>query len=147
MDTDKEYLSLEFYVRFSGETPPEYVEDYYESRIEDPDNNLVGYNDSPFRDYHRLNRDVPIDGVVSFYWPNRMDCDSDDNPFYISFPFRDVRTDEYPWFGKPKTEEFPVWKWTNPEKNRDEITLEPSLGVGNPLEFHCNVRNGEIEWL
>jgi hypothetical protein len=151
MDTDETYLDTSYYVRLAGETPPVFVQEYYQSRINDPDDTLVDHDPDPFRDHHVLNEDVPIDGQVAFYYPDRLSPDVDKGAWSFAFPFRDYRKDGAPWAAfpeKPKWKRHPVWKWTNPEQDPHEhLTLKPSLGVGEPLSFHCWIRDGEIEWL
>lgn len=148
MDTEDKYLDTEFYVQMVGEAPPDFAVDYYERRINDPDDSLVDYQ-RELRDHHQLDKNVPIDGIVAFYWPDQLEKE-DGTPWSFSFPFRDNRKDDEPWFAFPDKDSpkrHPVWKWQNPEESTDNITLDPSLGVGQPPTFHCYIRNGEIQWL
>lgn len=150
MDTDEELLETDFYVRMAGEEPPKLHQEYYQKRMDDPDDSVVGFNTDPLRDHHILNEDVPIDGIVAFYYPGGLDPDSEQAPWSFTFPFRDHRRDDAPWFAfpdRPEWERHPVWKWENPEKGRENITLSPSLGVGQPMTFHCWIRDGEVAWL
>lgn len=113
---------------------------------------MAGENDyTP--EFHLLNEDVPIDGIVTFLYRDEGNPSTrDDGKWKVgSFPFRDHRKDDAPWAAfpdKPNGENHPVWKWTTPEDDPHEsLTLSPSLGLGSPMYFHCWVRNGEIQWL
>lgn len=152
MDTESRYVEgADFYVRLAGDTEPDWVRDYKQSRIEDPDDSLVGTNDDPLRDHHILNEDVPIDGVVCFYYPGRLDDPDESGVWSFSFPFRDYSEDSAPWYAFPDREKgsrHPVWRWENPDRDpKASLTLSPSLGVGDPVTFHCYIRGGEVEWL
>lgn len=154
-DTDEKYLGDEFYVTMAGDLPPEFVTDVMEERhresVEDPDSPLVGppdYTPSPRNDHHAINPDVPVDGWVTFYDPALLE--SGDAFKHGTFPFRSVEKDG-PWFARPDGEKWsrsPVWKWENPDADPHEsLTLSPSIGLGDPLSFHCFIRDGGIEWL
>lgn len=153
MDTEQKYVNdADFYVRLASEREPDFVTEYWRHRIDDPDDPVVGHRNEPLRDHHQLNEDVPIDGIVCFYFPDRLDPDVDEGPWSFSFPFRDHRKGDHPWFAFPDREKWErhlVWKWQNPEGDPHEnLTLKPSLGIGrDDLVFHCYIRNGEIEWL
>lgn len=151
MDTEDEYRDCDFYVRMAGEPHPDFVQEYHRRRAEHPDTAVVGYEPSPMRDFHVVNEDVPVDGQICFYWPDRLESVNDGNrPFAFEFPFRDHRKDDAPWFAAPDANKFskhPVWRWKNPDAQRENITLEPSLGIGDPMRFHCYVRGGDIDWL
>lgn len=157
MDTDEKYLNDEFYVCLAGETPPDFIIDISKERrkekIEDPDSPLVGpeeYEPSEARDHHYLNDDVDVDGWVTFYDPELLE---DHEPFkHGTFPFRNHNKGDQ-WFARPDSDEWdrhPVWKWTNPDEDPHEnLTLEPSIGKRSDggVNFHCFIRNGEIEWV
>ena len=158
MDTDEDYLGDEIYVTMAGELPPddivEVMAERHRQRIEDPDSPIVGpdeYEARPARDTHAMNEDVPVDGFVTFYDPNLLA--SGDAFKHYSFPFRDHRKDEHPWFARPDAEKWsrnPVWKWQDPDADPHEsLTLKPSLGIQGEegILFHCWIRTGEIEWL
>ncbi len=111
--------------------------------------------------HHMLNEDVPVDGRVDFkrYYDKQYDDDPPDQtdeegqPYWTSgsFPFRDHRKDDFPWEAfsdKPNFKQHPVWKWQNPERDPHEnLTLNPSIGWGEPMFFHCYIRDGEVDWL
>lgn len=121
--------------------------------------------------HHVMNHDVPIDGQIEFRYPKTEEDLEENrggrNDYWIaaSFPFRDHRKNNDPWAAfpeKPNFEQHPVWKWQNPEDARrdddsnleydeevveETITLSPSIGLGQPMYFHCHVREGEIDWL
>lgn len=152
MDTIGKYVAdAEFYVRMAGETEPEWVQSYWDDRIADADSNVVGFGDEPLRNHHQSNPDVPISGIICFYFPEGLDEDSEVNPWSFTFPFRDHRQETAPWAAFPeksKLRQQPVWKWTNPSADpHARLTLEPSIGVGDPMQFHCWVQNGEVTWL
>lgn len=152
MDTDEKYRDrADFYVRFAGEREPDFVADYFQRRIDDPDDPLTGRQGTPLRDHHLLNEDVPIDGQVTFYFPDVLDDADETGLFAFSFPFRSAEKTDAPWFARPDAEKFsrhPVWKWENPEADRDDITLSPSLGVGREaLVFHCFIEDGDVRWV
>lgn len=151
MDTKAHHLESDFYVRLAGDGHPDFVQDYYRKRVDDPDDNMVNFDNAPLRDYHLLNQDVPIDGQVCFYYPDSLEV-AGEGVWSHTFPFRDHRKDGDPWAAfpdKPEHKSHPVWKWQNPEEDPYEsLTLKPSLGVGHDgLSFHCWVRDGEVEWL
>lgn len=161
MDSKQEYVDgLDFYVRMVGERKPERIIEYQrermQNRVESEDTAITGGSVEwdELQGHHTLNEDVPIDGQVTFYFPDRLDdtgADADGALSY-TFPFRDHRKDDAPWEARPEAEEFsnhPVWKWENPEEDPEEnLTLSPSLGIGgDDLTFHCFIRGGEIEWL
>lgn len=106
-------------------------------------------------DHHALNQDVPIDGLVHLLFRDPEDPqggrDQDGRWYAGSFPFRDHREDADPWFAFPDKGEFerhPVWKWQNPEEDpHEQITLKPSIGLGQPMYLHCWIKQGEIDWL
>lgn len=105
-------------------------------------------------DHHALNQDVPIDGKVAILFRDPEDPrggrDEDGRWYAGHFPFRDHRDDDHPWAAfpdKPNFEQHPVWKWQNPEEDADQITLKPSIGLGQPMYLHCWIKQGEIEWL
>lgn len=103
--------------------------------------------------------DIPIDGVVEFRYPRYQDDQPDefrpdeDGYFWrLTYPYRSIEKDEHPWFGRPDAEDFhrrPIWKWQNPDEPLDEMTLNPSIGKRSDgeIDFHCYIRNGEIDWL
>jgi hypothetical protein len=103
--------------------------------------------------------DIPIDGLVEFRYPryqedqpDRFDLDESGHFWRLTFPYRSVEKDDEPWFGNPNGGEWsrrPIWKWQNPNDPLDEMTLSPSIGKQSDgeMDFHCYVRNGEIEWL
>lgn len=110
--------------------------------------------------HHVLNADVPIDGQVEFHRYYREDEDDhvpsqthEGRPYWnvAEFPFRDHRKDDAPWAAfpeKPNFKSHPVWEWENPDADPHEsLTLSPSLGLGEPMYFHCWVRDGEVDWL
>lgn len=107
------------------------------------------------RTTHLLNDDVPIDGYVHILYrdpDNPQSGRDEDGRWYAgSFPFRDHRKDDAPWAAfpdKPKGKRHPVWKWQNPEDDpHEELTLNPSIGLGDPTYLHCWIRDGELEWL
>lgn len=155
MDTDDKYLDTEFYVTLAGERPPDYIQDGWEEntriRIDDPDDPLADRGTmGRCPQTHQLNDDVPIDGQVTFYWPNKLGTGEAFIAF--DFPFRSVEQDDAPWFANPDADKWsrhPVWKWQNADTDpRENLTLSPSLGIGgDDLSFHCYIRNGEIDWL
>lgn len=105
-------------------------------------------------DHHTLNQDVPIDGKVHLLYRDPEDPQggrNEDGRWYAgSFPLRDHRKDDHPWAAYPEEENFsqhPVWKWQNPEEDADQLTLNPSIGLGQPMYLHCWIKQGEIEWL
>jgi len=151
MDTEDKYLETEFYVVMAGGTPPHHIQDYQDERIADPDDSTVGVDRSGLRDHRALNEDVPIDGQIRFYWPDRMEPDCEEGWKSFEFPFRSVEKDDAPWAAYPDKENFsqhPVWEWQNPNEDpHEKLTLKPSIGVGSPLTFHCFVRDGEVEWI
>lgn len=145
MDTEEDYLDCDFYVRMAGEMPPDFVVESYE-----PDE----FNPAPLRDHHPLNEDVPIDGQVCFYWPDRLGDPEAKGWRAFDLLFRDHRKDDAPWSARPeetKWSKHPVWKWKNPGADREHITLEPSLVIRSPesdrITFHCYIRQGSIDWL
>lgn len=152
MDTDQRYVErADFYVRMAGESMPEWRRMYEQERADDPDDSMIAFLDEPLRTHHTLNEDVPIDGIVAFYFPDEMD-NIDGTPWSFTFPFRDAESSTAPWFAfpdRPKWERQPVWKWTNADADPHEnLTLKPSLGIGgDELCFHCYIRDGEVEWL
>lgn len=103
--------------------------------------------------------DIPIDGTVEFRYPRYQDDQPDEfrpyeNGYFwrMTFPYRDKRRDEHPWFRFPEEEKgkrHPIWKWENADEPLDNMTLSPSIGKSNDGEmvFHCYVRDGKIEWL
>lgn len=101
---------------------------------------------------HRLGYDgtqVPVDGWVTFYWPDRP---KHEPHMAYSFPFRDAKKDDFRWLAAPDADDWskrPIWKWQNPEEPLFNLTLAPSLGIsGNDgISFHCYIRDGEIDWL
>lgn len=111
-------------------------------------------NDYP-PEHHPLNDDVPIDGMITLLYrdPEEPDSGRDEDGRWKAgtFYFRDHRKDDDPWAAFPEEDNFsqhPVWKWKNPEKDPHEhITLNPSIGLGQPLYLHCWIKQGEIEWL
>lgn len=156
MDTDDKYLGDEFYVVMAGEKPPQRIREYYDKRTEklvnDPDSPVSGRGPpAPASHTHIVNDDVPVDGWVTFYDPEKLEALE---PYkHGTFPFRDHRKDDAPWFGRPDSEKWhrsPVWKWQNPEEDpHEDLTLNPSIGTQSDqeLSFHCYIRNGEIDWL
>lgn len=103
--------------------------------------------------------DIPIDGIVEFRYPRYQDDQPDefrpdeDGYFWrVTFPFRDHRKDDEPWFRLPDEEKWkrhPIWKWKNPEEPVENATLSPSIGMkgDDGMDFHCYIRGGEIDWL
>lgn len=157
MDTKPEYQDLEFYVVMAGDLPPQFIQDAWreiqQAKVDDPDSHMDEVGElTPCDDHHYLNEDVPIDGRVHFYYPDRLDPDSPGHR-YAEFPFRSVHKDKYPWFSRPDADKWgrhPVWKWQNPDKDPHEhLDLTPSLGRrdgdGNII-FHCWIENGSIRW-
>lgn len=155
MDTDDKYLDCDFYVTLAGEQPPEPIRDGWrentQKRVDDPDDPLADRGDmGRCPETHPLNDDVPIDGQVTFYWPEKL---GSGDPFKaFDFPFRGVDKDDAPWFARPDADKWsrhPVWKWKNPDAPLDRITLHPSLGIGprDDLSFHAYIRGGDIDWL
>lgn len=155
MDTEARYRdNLDFYVQMGGEGPPDFVAEHLQARVDDPDDPLVSYRKDQ-EDFHQLNEDVPVDGYVHFYYPDRVK--KRDGPAgwrSFSFPFRDHRKDDAPWFAFPdadKWERHPVWKWKNPDLDPHEhLTLKPSLGVGGgsgSITFHCWIEDGQVRWV
>ena len=105
-----------------------------------------------------INDDVPINGIVDLRYPRETPPpdgwqDGDETYWRHSIPFRDHRKDG-PWFGRPDGEKWqrsPVWKWQNPEKSIENITLNPSYGMRDSenggYKIHCYIRDGEVELL
>lgn len=141
MDTDEKYLGDEIFVTLAGERGPDWYVEHMESR-----DSCVRVN--PANDHHALDPDVPVDGWITFYDPDLLEAGE---PFkHGTFPFRDHRKDGAPWAAfpaKPKGKRQPVWQWKNPEDDVGDLTLSPSIGTGDPVNFHCYVREGKIEWL
>lgn len=157
MDTAETYLNDDIYVVLAGESPPEYITEaraeHHRKRVADPESPLVGpeeFEASPARDHHPMNEDVPVDGWVTFYDPEKLEAGEAFKHF--EFPFRSVEKSG-PWFARPDETEWskqPVWKWQNPDADPHEhLTLTPSLGINGDdgIVFHCYIRDGEIDWL
>lgn len=155
MDTKPEYRDgLDFYVTMSGELPPDFVvearERNMQERIADPDDPVSGWGGvSPCPETTHIGG-VPIDGQVTFYYPDKVESG---DPFkYGDFPFRDADTDG-PWFMRPDADKWrrqPIWKWQNPDADpHEDLTLSPSIGrrADGDIVFHCYIRDGEIDWL
>jgi hypothetical protein len=149
-------LDDEIYVVMAGELPPDHILEFQDKRSEelvnDPDSALVSKGPpSPARDTHIVGDDIPVDGWVTFYDPEKLHALE---PFkHGTFPFRSVEKDDAPWFGRPDADKWhrsPIWKWQNPDEDPHErLTLNPSIGRQDEdgITFHCYIRNGEIDWL
>jgi len=159
MQSDPKFRDCAIAVRLAGERERDEFQEYREKRLEarrsDPDSPVVGgeRTNHPLRDHHLLNEDVPISGQVQLYFPDRLDKIDPDEPGAFSFaiPFRDHR-EHGQWFARPDAEKWrrhPVWKWENPEDDRENITLSPSYGVrpDGDWTLHCWIRDGSIELL
>lgn len=156
MDTKDEYLDDEIYVVMAGELEPEFITEQrkknHKRRVEDDDSAVVGpaeYEPEPAKETQQFGSGATVDGWVTFYSPDKLD--SGEAFKHYTFPFRDKSKNSDPWSAfpdKPNFKQHPIWKWENPNEGpHDNLTLSPSIGVGQPLEFHCYIRNGEIEWL
>jgi len=156
MDTDEMYLDDKIYIEMAGEYPPERVMEVrkkrHRERVEDPDSHLVGPPELKFESAsssQRFGSNATVDGWVTFYSPKKLE--QEEAFKHYTFPFRDVNKDDEPWSAFPDKENYkqhPIWKWQNPNEDPHEnLTLAPSIGVGQPTEFHCFIRNGEIDWL
>jgi len=140
MDTDEKYRDAALGVALAPDRHPE----------QEPRRWNCGDDTWPVaRKHHPLGCEPPQDGVVCFYNP----AAGPDEPWkYFSFPFRDHRQDDAPWFASPDNEKWgrrPIWRWQNPEEPITEVTLEPSLGVrgsDEELSFHCWVDDGSVRW-
>jgi len=156
MDTDKKYLDDKIYVVMAGEYPPQRIiearKKMHRESVEDPGSPLVGPEElqyEPASSSQRFGSNATVDGWVTFYDPKKL---KQEKAFkHYTFPFRDVNKDDDPWAAfpdKPNFKQHPIWKWTNPNDDPHEsLTLSPSIGVGQPTEFHCHIRNGEIDWI
>jgi len=156
MDTDEEYLDDEIYVVMAGNYPPEDImevmKERHRERVEDPDSHVAGPPElkyEPAKPSQQFGCGATVDGWVTFYDLEKLE--NKDAFKHYTFPFRDVNKDDEPWAAFPDGENFkqhPIWKWQNPDEDPHEsLTLSPSIGVGHPLEFHCYIRDGGIEWL
>jgi len=129
MDTEEKYLDCEFFVWTVDGRKHNVPED-------------VNYRS---RNKHSFGSMPEVDGWVMFF--SREKFENDEPWKYFDFPFRSIEKDG-DWFCLPDAEKghrFPVWKWKNPNDPIGDITLDPSLGVGDI--FHCWVKDGEIEWV